>query len=299
MIAVVIGTGRMGPGIAAACAKAGAEVHIIGRNAERTERAVEAARKLAGDAVPPIESGPIEPALMAGADLVVETIIEDADVKSELFRKIEEWIEDRTILATNTSSFRIGDLAQGVARPERFIGFHFLNPAQITAIVEVIPGPATDERTTAWLVDFGRRMGKTPLVVHRDVPGFIWNRLQCAMLRECLHLLDEGVADVESIDAAVSDGLAPRWIASGPLATADLGGIQLFSIVASRLYLSLCNDTKPQPALAERGRRGERFYHWTEQSEQDVGDLRQTNLKELLRMIERRRAAMPPPLEPV
>jgi 3-hydroxybutyryl-CoA dehydrogenase len=298
MLTVVIGTGRMGPGIAAACAKAGAEVRLLGRDAERAQRAARAARAFADGAEALIEAAPIERGAMDRADLVVETIVEDAEVKSELFHRIEEWLGDETILATNTSSFRISDLARAVAHPERFVGFHFLNPAQITPVVEVIPGRSTGGPTTDSLVDFSHRMGKTPLVVQRDIPGFIWNRLQFAMLRECVHLLDEGVADVNAIDAAVSDGLAPRWVTSGPLATADLGGIETFSVVASQLYPSLCNDTKPQVALAKRGERGERFYSWSEESEREVLSMRERNLKELLSTIERGRDAIRPPAGP-
>jgi 3-hydroxybutyryl-CoA dehydrogenase len=288
---VVIGTGLMAPGIAAACASTGASVRVVGRDPDRAAAAAAFAREHADS--PAITSGPIEPPAVAAADLVVESIVEDLDAKTELFRRIEGWIPGETVVATNTSSLRIGDLAGALRRPQRFIGLHFLNPAHITTVVEVIPGPDTEQRTTVWLADFSRRMGKAPLVVRRDAPGFIWNRLQFALLRECLHLLEEGVADVEAIDAAVSDGLAPRWTASGPLATADLGGIRTFATVASELYPSLCNDVAPPQSFVARGERGERFYAWTADSERMVAHLREEHLRESRSVIEQRRGAMP------
>jgi 3-hydroxybutyryl-CoA dehydrogenase len=141
-------------------------------------------------------------------------------------------------------------------------------------------------------------MGKAPLIVQRDVPGFIWNRLQLAVLRECLHLLDEGVADVASIDAAVSDGLAPRWVGSGPFATADLGGIKTWATVATQLFAVLSNERGLPAALEHRAVEDGSFYSWTSVSEREVGELRARSLRENLRLIEARRHAMPPATDP-
>ena len=113
-------------------------------------------------------------------------------------------------------------------------------------------------------------MGKTPIVARRDVPGFVWNRLQFALLRECLHLIDEGVADAATIDAAICEGLAPRWLATGPLATADLGGIRTFATIAEQLFPVLSAAREVTPALTAR----ERFYEWTPASEAAVAALR-------------------------
>jgi 3-hydroxybutyryl-CoA dehydrogenase len=167
---------------------------------------------------------PLKPGAFDGASLAIEAVVEDAEVKTWLLPCIENWLPEGTILATYTSSLSIELLARSLARPTRFARFHFLNPAHLTAVLEVVPGPETDQPTIDDLAKFGRRMGKRLLVLHRDVPGLVWNRLQFALLRECLYLLDQGIADVSTIDAAVSEGLAPRWLAGGPLATADLGG---------------------------------------------------------------------------
>jgi len=244
----VIGSGRMAPGIAAACLDAGAEVTVAARDTGKAE----AATKLAGEyhrAAPDarIASAAIEPHAFEAADCVIETIAEDLDSKLELLGRIEPWLGPEAVLATNTSSFSITALAESLRRPHQFAGFHFLNPAHVTAVVEVIAGERTEPDALDELADLGRRMGKLPLIVRRDVPGFIWNRLQYAMLRECLHLLEEGVADIRSIDAAVSDGLAPRWLGAGPLATADLGGWPL-----SPRSPKSCSRSSPTPDRCRR-----------------------------------------------
>jgi len=225
---VVVGTGAMAPGIAAACAAAGTSVTIAGRDEDRAAAAAE-------DAGDDVRASPIEPAAFAGCDLVIETVVEDITVKRDLLSRIEGWLDAGAIVAPNTSSLPVGSLASALEHPGRLAGFHFLNPAAVTAVVEIVPGPATAPATIELLVELAGRMEKLPLVLRRDYPGFIWNRLQMAMIRECVHLLDEGVADLAAIEAAVSDGLAPRWIAAGPLATSDLGGSATFRIVAEQL----------------------------------------------------------------
>jgi 3-hydroxybutyryl-CoA dehydrogenase len=272
----------MAPGIAAACVAAGASVVIVGRDPDRTGHAA----REAGDAV---GAAPIAPEGFAGCDLVIETVREDLGLKRELLSQIEDWIEAGTLVATNTSSLPVEDLASALRRPERLAGMHFLNPADVTAVVEIVPGPATAPDTIEQLAELADRMDKTPLVLRRDCPGFIWNRLQMAMVRECIHLLEEGVADLATIDAAVSDGLAPRWVAAGPLATTDLGGSATFRLVADQLFRRLSSAS----AVSER--LGPGFYEWTEESVELVKALRQEALCANRALAERRRAV---PLEP-
>jgi 3-hydroxybutyryl-CoA dehydrogenase len=290
----VVGSGRMAPGIAAACAAAGCEVLVAARDAAKAESAARLATEYSGKQ---IGSGPLAPEAVEEAEGVIETIVEDLDVKNALFRQIAAWVGPATVLATNTSSFPITSLAEPVEQPGRFAGFHFLNPAHETAVVEVIAGERPRPETVDALADLGRRMGKTPLVVHRDVKGFIWNRLQLAVLREALFLLDAGVADIASIDAAVSDGLAPRWVGSGPFATADLGGIQTWAVVASELFPVLSNETGVPESLRSRAESGGGFYRWSEKSESELGRLRAETLQAAIELIERRRAAMPDPTD--
>lgn len=289
--AVVLGTGKMAPGIAAGLAAAGWEVAIAGRSEEHAAGAAALASGYAGARV---ASALAAAEAFAGAALVVETIVEDLAVKHEWLLRVEEWVAVDTILATNTSSLSIASIAGPLAHPERVAGFHFLNPAHLTAVVEVVPGARTDPAVSERLAEIGRAMGKTPIVLRKDVPGMIWNRLQFAVLRECLHLLEEGAADAASIDAAVSDGLAPRWVAAGPLGTADLGGLGTFSLVAEQLFPRLSAATEVPEALL-RARDGSGFYAWTPETRAAIEALRADTLGAGRAFAERRRGGAPEP----
>jgi len=266
MNAVVVGTGSMGPEMAAALALAGYEVSLAGRIPANRDAGAARASEMAGGL--PIPPASIEEGTFADADLVLETIVEDADVKRALYRRIEPWCHPKAIIATNTSSITIAELAEGLAHPERFAGLHFLKPAHQTGVVEIIPGPRTSDATVATLREVAAAMGKAPLVALRDVPGFIWNRIQFAVLRECLHMLDEGVASAEDIDAAVADGLAPRWMAAGPLATADLGGLATFARICDGLFPELAAGTAAPASITDAAERDEPLQPWTT----DAGD---------------------------
>jgi 3-hydroxybutyryl-CoA dehydrogenase len=277
----------MAPGIAAACASAGSLTTVVGRSQARAKHAAKQAMALAGA---PIHALPLAAESLAQAELAIETIAEDLGMKKELLAQVDGWLPTEALLATNTSSLSIGALAEAVARPGRFAGFHFLNPAQLTGVVEVVPGPATRMTTVDRLARYARRMDKIALVLRRDIPGFIWNRIQFAVLRECLYLLREGFADAESIDAAVSDGLAPRWTATGPFATVDLGGLDTFRRAAAHLFPLLADDGD-----LHRGLERDRFYRWDPESERAFNILRGEAIAVAREVADRRRELMPEP----
>lgn len=270
-VCVVIGSGSMGPELAATFAATGMATTLVGRDADRAEAAAQRAMHLSSTSV---RSGRIEEATIANAAIVLETIVEDVDQKRELYRAIEPWLAPEALLLTNTSSLQIGELARDLDRPERFAGLHFLKPAHLTGVVEVIPGPATAPATTTTLVELAAAIAKTPLVVQKDVPGFIWNRIQFAVLRECLHMLDAGIASAADIDAAVADGLAPRWMAAGPLATADLGGLHTFARICGQLFPHLSTDQAPPELLAIAAEAGTPLQPWTRSSPKAIAELR-------------------------
>jgi 3-hydroxybutyryl-CoA dehydrogenase len=269
--AVLVGAGLMAPGIAAALASAGLCVRVVAR---REAAATQAARRASQLSASEILSGPIDEQSFIDASLVIETISEDLDAKRQVLAHVEPWLAPEAVIATNTSSLRLEDLAAVLVDPERFVGLHFLNPAEATAIVEITPAPGTQAEVVALLVELARRMGKRPLVLDHASPGFVWNRLQAAMLRECLALLEEGVAEASDIDAAVSDGLAPRWLAAGPLRTADLGGLETFRRVADGLFPYLSADLSAPARLAELADRNGSFYEWTPQTRAATEKLR-------------------------
>ncbi|MFN8124495.1 MAG: 3-hydroxyacyl-CoA dehydrogenase family protein [Thermoleophilia bacterium] len=289
-VAVVLGTGAMGPEIAAALADAGWRVRIAGRTPERAAGAAARAAGFARGDGPAPEACAADAAGLDGARLVVETITEDLAAKHELLRAVEPHLAADAVIATNTSSLRIADVAAPLAHPGRFAGLHFLKPAHLTGVVEVVPGPGTDAAVTAFLECLAHDMGKTPLVVRADVPGFIWNRIQFAVLRECLHMLEAGVASAEDIDAAVAAGLAPRWMAAGPLATADLGGLRTFAAVSRQLFPHLAANAEVPEALTSRAEQGGAFASWTGgDAAAEVARMRADALAEGRRFAERRR----------
>ena len=154
--AVVVGTGRMAPGLGAALAAAGCDVTIVGRVPGRARLAADAAAQLAGREV--AASG-IDAEALSGADLVVENIVEDLAAKQGLLQRIEPWLDEAAVVASNTSSLRVGDMAEGLQRPERLAALHFLFPAHRSPLVEVMPGPATDPAVLEQLVELVLAMG--------------------------------------------------------------------------------------------------------------------------------------------
>ncbi|MCW3066409.1 MAG: 3-hydroxyacyl-CoA dehydrogenase family protein, partial [Solirubrobacterales bacterium] len=152
------------------------------------------------------------------------------------------------IVASNTSSLSVTELALAVGAPERTIVTHYWNPPLLMPLVEVVPGPRTERRVVERVSALLTQLGKRPVLVRRDVPGFIWNRLQFALLREALWLVDEGVASAEDVDLVVRDGLARRLRLTGPFATAELGGLETFARIAENLFPVLSQATDA-PAL--------------------------------------------------
>lgn len=269
---IVIGSGRTAPPIAAALAAVpGAHVFVSARSGPRADQAATTADGLSRSSV---RSRPFMASSFADADVVVETVVEDLDVKTPLLSSVEAWLSDDALIATNTSSLSLESIAAGLRRPERFGGLHFLHPAHVTGVVEVVAAPTSELATLEALADLVRAMRKRPIVLRKATPGFLWNRLQAALLRECLQLLDDGIADVDDLDAAVSEGLAPRWLAAGPLATVDLGGPETFARVLAQLNPTLCGAPTVSPTLLALARRGGSFYGWGADRREAVERLR-------------------------
>jgi 3-hydroxybutyryl-CoA dehydrogenase len=268
---VIVGTGRVAPGIAASFAAIGCDVAVAGRDEHRAAACAAVAGARVG-------SGALVPATFAGATLVVETVVEDLAVKQDLLERIEPWLDDEALVVSNTSSLPLDEVGASLRDRTRFAGLHFLHPAHLTRVVEIVAGGETAPRTIETLLELAVRMDKRPIVVRRAVPGYVWNRLQMAMLRECLALVEEGVADAESVDAAVADGLAPRWLAAGQLATADAGGIATFHEVARQLFPAIASGVEP-PELLTRARQSGGLYDWTDDERNALDPVRQDALK--------------------
>jgi 3-hydroxybutyryl-CoA dehydrogenase len=262
---VVLGAGTMGAGVALAFALAGSDVALVSRRKQTIDAAAhridatlallarhgivsDTARDLVRDRIRrTIDLGTIDLA----ADLIVESIAEDRDAKRELYRQVEPATGAETILATNTSSIALDDLTAELSRPDRFLGYHWFNPAELMALVEVVATSATDPSVVERVLAWSRAIGKEPVSVAHDIDGFIANRLQYALLREAYFLVESGVCSIQDVDLAVTAGLGPRWAALGPFETMDLAGLDVHRAVVARLFPVLSTD-KTVPALLER-----------------------------------------------
>ncbi|WP_019179392.1 3-hydroxyacyl-CoA dehydrogenase family protein [Microbacterium yannicii] len=293
----VIGGGRMGAGIAHAFVLAGAEVVVVERDADAAaaasarlveslrrsversaterpladlERAVTITTASARSVGAARGASELEPpgSALAGCSLVIEAVPEQRELKHAALAHAEEVLDDAAVLATNTSSIPISDLAAALARPERFLGLHFFNPVPASQLVEIVVGEATDpalvDRARGWVT----AIGKTPVVV-RDSPGFASSRLGVALGLEAIRMVEEGVASPADIDAAMELGYRHPV---GPLRTTDLVGLDVRLGIAEQLHARLGDRFAP-PQLLRRmvadGRLGRKsgrgFYEWSEQ----------------------------------
>jgi 3-hydroxybutyryl-CoA dehydrogenase len=240
----VVGAGTMGAGIARIFADGGAHVRLMARR----RASLDAARERLGDSEVSATTS-LDDAL-EGAQLVVETIVEEAEPKRAVLARAEELAAPEALVTTNTSSLPLAALDGGLRRPERFAGLHFLNPPELVEVVEVVGGERTRPETLETLAGWMRELGKVPIVVRRDTPGFVVNRLQYALLREAYALVDSGIASFEDVDRAVTHGLGARWAAIGPFETMDLAGLDVHAAVAANLWPALSNTTEPSPSIA-------------------------------------------------
>ena len=251
----VIGAGQMGNGIAHVCAVAGFDVSLNDLSRERIEAGL---ATINGNLARQVRSGKLSEAErdkalkrikiagnyedFSGCDLVIESAVEDEQVKRSLFSAICPHLSEAALLATNTSSISITRLAASTDRPEKFMGIHFMNPAPVMELVELIRGIATDEATFATVRNFVGQLGKTAAVAE-DFPAFIVNRILLPMINEAVYTLYEGVGSVEAIDTAMKLGANHPM---GPLQLADFIGLDTCLSIMQVLHDGL-SDSKYRP----------------------------------------------------
>jgi 3-hydroxybutyryl-CoA dehydrogenase len=202
--------------------------------------------------------------------IIIEAVSENLDVKKGIFAKLEKITSPETILTSNTSAISITEISRDLEFRERVVGTHFWNPPHIVPCVEVIRGEFTSQETFQTVVAFLKKAGKEPVSVLKDVPGFLGNRMQHALWREAISLVEKGIATAEDIDRVVKFSFGLRLAFIGPLETADLAGLDLTLNVQRDLFPELENSTKPSEMLTgmvERGETGVRtgrgFYEWS------------------------------------
>ncbi len=190
-------------------------------------------------------------------DLVVESIVENLEIKKHFYQEISALTKQTCILATNTSGLSIEAISKAVCHPERFAGMHWFNPAHLIPLVEIISAPLTCSDTADFLYELAEKIGKKPIRVKKDALGFIANRLQLAVLREAIYMAEEGIGSIEDIDRCMKYGLGFRYACYGPFEVCDFGGLDTFYHISEYLFSDLCDAKAPQKLLASHFEKGE------------------------------------------
>lgn len=242
----VLGAGVMGNGIAQVCAQAGFEVVMRDIAEEFVQRGL---RNIEVFLSKGVEKGKITEeqkratlgrikgttamADLKDVDFVIEAVVEDMDLKKRVFRELDELTRPEVVLATNTSSLSITEIASATKRPENVVGMHFFNPVPLMRLVEVVKGLETGDEAVKVTWDLAEKLGKTPVLVKKDTPGFIVNRIMMPQLMEAIRIYEEGVASMEDIDRAVKLGLNYPM---GPFELMDLTGLDIAYFVNEYFY---------------------------------------------------------------
>ena len=264
---VVVGAGQMGSGIAQVFAQAGYEVILsditeelaqkgkerISKGLDRIVKKGKITEEQKNEILAKIHPTVDLETHAKDADLLIEAIIEKMEAKKELFKKVDKILPERAILASNTSSLSITEMASVTSRPEKFLGAHFFNPPPVMKLIEFIKGYQTSQETLETMIDLGKKLGKTT-VIAVEAPGFIVNRLLMPFLNEAYFALQEGVATVEEIDTAVKLGLNHPM---GPFELSDFIGLDTILYIAEYLFNEFGEDKyRPCPLLRKMVRAG-------------------------------------------
>ena len=263
----VLGTGTMGAGIIQTLAQSGYEVVLRARRESSVEGGIATVTKnierlVAKEKITAAEKdeilgrikGSTDLAIIKDADLVIEAATEDLEAKKALFAELDELLKPETIIATNTSSLSITEIATATKRPDKVIGLHFFNPVPLMKLVEIIKGLSTSDETLKTILEMAEKLGKTPVEVE-EAPGFVVNRILIPMVNEAIGILADGVAKAEDIDEAMKLGANHPM---GPLALGDLIGLDVCLAIMEVLYTEF-GDSKyrPHPLLRKKVRAGE------------------------------------------
>lgn len=211
------------------------------------------------------------------ADIVIEAVFEDMDIKREIFKNLEERCSADAIFCTNSSVMSPSEISQNLKHRERFVGTHFWNPAHLIPLVEVIKSDATADAVAQTMMDIFDAVGKKPVLCKKDVPGFIANRMQHALWREAVYIVEAGIADAKTVDDAVKYSFGLRLPQLAPLENADMVGLDLTYNIHKTVLNNLCDSHEPSPLLAklkDEGnlgfKSGEGFQKWTKDEQEKL-----------------------------
>jgi len=267
----VIGTGTMGPGIAQIFSQSGLKVILYDIKVEQLEKATQAIQnnlktfvgtgsitsKEAEETRQRITTTSNLKEAAQSADFVLEAVPEVLDIKKSVFSELDRLCPPDVILATNTSGLSITEIAKGTQSPNRVVGMHWWNPPIIIPAIEVIKGELTGGETVDITKALVTKIKKIPILVQKDVPGFLGNRMQYALMREAIALLNEGVASAEDIDMMIKAGIGFKFPVMGPLETIDMAGLDIFYRVSQYLYGKLDASLSPPAIVKEKVERNE------------------------------------------
>ena len=308
----VLGLGTMGHGIAQTFAMAGCEVTGFDEISAAGDSLHDRVRQNLRDFVEAglFESDQIDSVLkrlrvcrteaeaVSSAEFVTEAVREDLAAKQELFERIERDVSDDAILASNSSTFPISQSGARLRRPERAVVTHWFTPPHIVPTVEVVGSPRTNEGTIQATLELLRRSGKLAIRINQELPGFLVNRVQIAVMREVWDLLDRGVASVEDIDAAIQGSMGFRLAALGPLRIHDFGGLDIQTAVFRNLAPQIASGTEVPPkvqAIVDAGHHGFKtgrgFYEYPPEAADQVRSERDQRYLALLRLFHARNPA--------
>lgn len=301
----VVGAGKMGLGIAQFFAQNKKNVQLIDLNEEIANQAkirieedllhLESLNLLSENASDIIKRVYVSNNLQDAekSEIVFEAIPEKLDLKTSLFLSLEKICKKETIFATNTSGLSINSIAKVLRYPSRFVGTHFFMPASIIPLVEVVKGENTKNEIAEYIVDLLNSYGKKAVLIHKDIPGFIANRIQHAMAREAISLLEHGIASAEDIDTVVRWSLGVRMVHTGPIEQRDFNGIDIHTDIASYLYKDLENRTTPSILLKNKIDNNELglktnkgFYEWDSESKEEKIQEKNDELLKIIKYLE-------------
>lgn len=259
-IATVVGSGTMGPGIAATLARAGVTVRLYDISVEAIERA-EAAYGVVQGVLEAVDS-PSAPggsvafgtdldAALEGTQLIIEAVPERLELKQKVLADLEARIADDVIIATNTSGIPITTMAESMTVPGRLIGMHWSNPPHLIPMIEIIPGEATDPQLVDELTEIVKAFNYVP-VLEKEIAGFVENRILYAILRECMALLDEGIVSPEGLDACVKWGIGYKLSVIGPTRLLDMAGLDIYQAVSGYLNKELDASTETPKLITDK-----------------------------------------------
>lgn len=290
---LIVGGGMMGCGIAAAAMSAGEKVTVVESNPEAKERVISRVHNVLNELS---SNGLMDSSMLKNeyayinvtdsleeacqtAYFTIEAIVEDLSAKQEVFKQLDAILPPDVIIASNTSGLRITDIADKSVHKQRMVTTHFWFPAHLVPLVEVVMGDETDKETAEWAYKKLKTWGKAPVLVKKDLPGQLANRILQAVIREATAIVDMGLASPEDVDTAVKMGMGIRFPVWGPLEHVDAVGLDLCNKVQNTVLPSISRDTSANKAFTDRIARGELgyksgkgFYDW---SEKDMSELEQ------------------------